>query len=825
MTVSALLRPAWRSLRRAPAFSVTAAATLVIGLAAAVAIFAVVDGVLLRPLPYASGDRLVGVWHDLPGVSIHKGNQTSATYFTYRKLARSLDDIGVYQSSAVNVSDPTEATEPRRVAAGMVTASVISVLGVKPLMGRNFTAEEDAPKGPFVAIIGEGLWRSQYGGDRNVVGRTIQISGRTRTIVGVMPATFRFPAPSTEIWLPLQLDPSEQYSGGFNYDGVARLKRGVSVADANRDLASVLPRIVEISPNVAPGVSTRLLLDQARPRPFVVPMKEDVTGGIAKTLWILAAAAGLVLLVACANVTNLILVRADARQRELAVREAIGAGRGRVLAVFLAESAMITTLAGAAGLGIAALAIRALKRAGPADVPRLAEVHIDPATIGFAVVIAALVAVVCSIIPALRIGHAALPQALREGGRGGTAGRAQQRVRGSLVAAQIAFALVAIASSGLLIRTFQRLNAVRPGFDAENLATFWISLPRARYTNDTVIVRFYARLIDRVRAMPGVRDVAISSRLPLNGEGMSQDPFYPEGDATYANKIPPLQIYTTVDGNYFKTMRIPLVAGRTFDRLDTQRGDEAIVSQATALQFWKDSTGRSVVGKRFRELPNGPYYTVIGVVGNTRDTALAAPPSQTVYFPEVVASQGFDTETKALMALVVRTARDPSSMTGPVQRAVRELDRSLPVFDVRSMEAVARASVAQLSFTIVILGAAAVVTLVLGAIGLYGVMAYVVTLRTRELGVRIALGASPHSVVAMLTKDGVVITAMGIVVGLLLFVPVARTLRALLFGVTAMDPLTLVAASTLLVVVAALASWIPARRTTRLDPADVLRAE
>ena len=543
-------------------------------------------------------------------------------------------------------------------------------------------------------------------------------------------------------------------------------------------------------------------------------------------MWIVAAAAGVVLLVACANVTNLVLVRADGRQRELAVREALGAGRSRVLAYFLAESLVVTAVSTIAALALAAVAIRLLVTLGPAAIPRLAEVRVDMATVGFAFAVSAVVAFVCSIVPALRIGRAHLSNALREGGRGGTAGRARQRVRSTLVAGQIALALVALASSGLLLRTFQRLNAVRPGFEPQGVATFWVALPGARYPNDTSVVRFYSQLLGRVRGLPGVKDVGISSRLPFENNGWSQDPFYPEDDlASYANKIPPLNFYTTTDADYFRVMGIPLVAGKTFDRLELQRSDEAIISRATAIQFWKDSTGQRVLGKRFRDLPNGPWFTVIGVVGDTRDSSLAAPPSMVVYRPQTVTVRGGDGQTQWTMGLVVRTSGEPTAITSSVQRAVRELDPTLPLFDIRSMSDITAASMAQLSFTIIVLGAAALVTLILGAVGLYGVMAYVVSLRTRELAVRIALGATPAAVIRMLTTQGVAVTGAGIGVGLVLFVMMARALKSLLFGVASTDPVTLVSASLLLVAISALASWIPARRTARVDPADVLRAE
>ena len=825
MSLSSVVRPAWRSLRRSPAFTITASLTLVIGIGAAVAIFALVNGVLLRPLPYGNPDQLVVPFHSMQLVGLAKGNQTAGTYWTYKRFAKSLDAIGLVQPNAVNVSDPRGGSEPQRVTTARITASVIPLMQVSPLVGRTFTDADDAPRGPNVLIISEGMWRARFGADRNVIGRTLEVNGRSWEIIGVMPRTFRFPTAATQMWTPMQIDPNEQYPGGFNYDGIARLKPGISVADAGRDLKAVLPRISEIAPNLAPGVSTQMLLEQAKPVPFVSPLKDEMTSGIAKTLWIVAAAAIVVLLVACANVTNLILVRADGRQRELAVREALGAGRGRVLAYFLGESLVVTAVSAVAGLLLATLAIRLLVQLGPEAIPRLAEVKIDLATIVFAIVTSIVVACICSVVPAMRIGRVDLNHALREGGRGGTAGRARQRVRTVLVAGQIALALVALASSGLLLRTFQRLNAVRPGFEANGVATFWVALPGARYPNDTSVVRFYSQLLDRVKSLPGVQDVGLTSRLPFTADGGSRDPFYPEGDDSYANKVPPLNFYTTTDGGYFRTMGIPLVAGKMFDRLEQQRPGEAIISRQTATQFFGDSTGQRALGKRFRELPGGPLFTIVGVVGDTRDTSLAAPPSLVVYRPQTISLRNGDGQTQWRMGLVVRSVAEPTAITTAVQRAVRELDPTLPLFDVRSMTQIMSQSMAQLSFTILVLGTAALVTLILGAVGLYGVMAYVISLRTRELAVRIALGATPSAVIGMLTRQGIAVTALGIASGLVLFFAVAGALKSLLFGVASTDPLTLVSASVLLVAIAAVASWLPARRTARVDPADVLRAE
>jgi predicted permease len=485
---------------------------------------------------------------------------------------------------------------------------------------------------------------------------------------------------------------------------------------------------------------------------------------------------------------------------------------------------VLAGLSGALGIALAWFAIRALVLIGPANIPRLAELGIDASTVAFAIAISILAAAITSVIPALRVGRSPLSGALREGGRAGT-GRSQQRLRAAMVSVQIALALVVLASSGLLLRTFQSLNTVRPGFDGENVATFWVSLPSARYAGDTTVARFWSTLTDRVAALPGVRSAGVTSRLPLLPYGTSQDPFYAEGDASAETKIPPLQLYTATDGGYFGAMGIPVLAGRTFDRIGLQRADEAIISQRTAEHFYKDATGRAAIGKRFRELPGSPWHTVIGVVGSVRDTSLAAPVTPAVYYPVAMDRDTLYGQNQRTMALVVKTSMDPASIRNPVQALIRELDPTLPTFEVQPMREVMRDSMAQLSFLIVMLGAAAVVTLLLGAIGLYGVMAYVVTLRTREFGLRVALGATPRSVAAMMTRQGLALTAAGLVGGMALFAVVSRFLRAFLYGVSPVDLASLVGAALLLTTVAALASWVPARRASGVDPATTLRSE
>ena len=824
------LRLALRSLRRTPGFTLTAITTLTIGIGASVAIFAILNGVLLRPLPYGNPDRLVGAWHNLPPLSANHVEQTSATYFTYRKLAHSIEDIGVYQAGTANLAAPGGSAAPRRIQVAWVSEGVIPLLQVPPLKGRSFSAAEDLPNGPYVALISEGLWRSAFGSDPNIIGKSVDLNGRTREIIGVMPKRFRFPEALTAAWLPLGLDPHAALAGGFSFGGIARLKPQMSVAAATRDFASVLPRIVEFSPQAAPGVSTQMLLDQAKPVPLLVPLKQDVVGSFAGTLWTVAAAAVLVLLVACFNVANLILVRADGRQRELAVREALGAGRRKLLGQFFSESASLAGLACLGGLGLAWVALRALVASNTGGsnrlaIPRLAELGITPGIVLFALGLGALVALVTGLIPMLRSGRSNLEAALREGGRTGTGSRTRHRVRGVLVAGQIALALVVLSGSGLLLRSYLRLNAVRLGFDPEHVATFWMLAPQARYPKPADAARFYQQLRDRVAALPGVRAVGLTSRLPLGSGGRNADPYYAEGDVTSATKIPPLQLFTTVDDGYLRTMGIPLLAGRGFDPMSRQRYDEAIISRQTAIHFYHDSTGRAALGKRFQELPNSPWFTVVGVVDDVRDTSLSAPLTQTVYFPAAIAPDTLYDKTYRTQALVVKSAGDPAALAGAVQAAVRELDPTIPTFDVRPMTAVVREQMGRLALTILILAAAALVTLLLGAVGLYGVMAYLVSLRTRELGVRLALGAEPRSVIAMFTRQGLLLTAGGVAGGLAVFLLVSRFLRGLLYGVAPSDPVTLAGASALLVLIAALASWIPARRAARVDPARTLRSE
>ena len=817
------LRHAIRSLRRAPTFGLAAFGTLAIGVTALTNMFAIVDAALLRPLPYHDPATLVGAWHDMPAINLPHAPQAVQTYFTYATQARTIQGIGIYHETAANVSIAGQSADPQRLEVAACTASLFGVLGTAPLRGRLITADEDRPGAAPVVMISEGMWRSSFGSDPAIVGRRIDVNGISRQIVGVLPRSFQIPTSRVALWIPLNLDPANPPANAFTYGGIARLKQGVTPAAAERDFASVLPRAATLYPQFVPGVSTRQILAQTRPRPILTPLRDDIVGSISNTLWLTAAAAALLFLVACINVGNLALVRFDARHSELAVRQALGSSHARIARSYLAEIAIVALAAGITAIALSRAALGVLVGKSPIDLPRLTEVALDGRCVLVAVAASTCAALLSGAIPLYRLRGGSLM--LGRGTRGGTAGRVAHRTRQTLVVAQIALALVVLAGSGLLVRSFMRLNAVRPGFDADHLATYWVSLPANRYPKDSAVVRFYASLLDRARALPGIVSAGLTSRLPLVPRGFNDNPFYAEGAISKDETLPPLQLFTTVAGDYFQTMHIPLLIGRAFYAIDQQREGDAVISSRTAAMFWHDSTGRSAIGKRFRVLPTSRWYTVVGVVGGTRDSSLITSPTPVVYFPQTEYTDPAEHQTARTMALVLRTRADPGSLNPAVRGIVRTLDASLPLFDVQPMAAAVRASTARLRFTALVLAAAALVTLGLGALGLYGVMGYVVALRRREIGIRIALGASPAAVAGATTREAMTVAAIGLAAGLALFFVAAPLARTAVFGVPTWDPLALGGALSVLLGAAMLASWVPARRAARIDPAEALRAE
>jgi len=814
-----------RSLAHARAFTATALLTLSIGIGAAAAIFTVVNDVVVRALPYGHPEQLASISHDLAKLSFRNAGIAPNMYFTYRRFAHSVRGITLYRTGSVNATDADGSGNPQRLTSAFVTGNFMTLFEVPAAHGRALSESDDRSGAPNVVVISDDLWRTRFGADPRVVGKTLLAAGALREIVGVMPPAFRTPEARTQVWLPIQLDSTAAWLGGFNSRAFARLAPGASAASVRRELATALPRTVELFPLIAPGVTTKLLLEQGSPSPTVVSLRDDLVADVAPTLWIVAAAAGLVLLVTCANVANLMLVRAESRHRELAVRAAMGASRARLALHFLTESLVLAGVASALGLAAAAAAVRFLVHGSPIEIPRLAEVRVDLATGAFVVVTSAFVAVACTIAPAVRSFQSGIFAGLRDSGRGATAGSARARARSVLVGVQMALALVALVASGLLLRSFDRLRAVKPGFDPNGVATLWVAAPPTRYPTSADVVRFQTELAARVSALPGVTAAGVSTSLPLSPSGHNGDPLYVEGSADHSKAIPPLQIYAAADAGYFRAMRIPLVAGRLFDPPATQRWNEAVVSRETAKDMFGDSTGATVVGKHFQILPDGPTYNVIGVIGSVRDTSLALPPTRTVYMPTVVSLDTVEGPAGRTVAVVARTTGDVGGTTRAMRGIVHDLDPTIPTFDAHTMTEVVSASTARLTFLMVVLGVAAGVTLLLGVVGLYGVIAFIVSLRTRELGLRIALGATPRGVAVMMARRGLALSAIGAVGGTIISAIASRFLRAFLFEVTPLDPATLAGAIVVLTACALAASWIPARRAARLDPSRALRSE
>jgi putative ABC transport system permease protein len=821
--VTSNLRITARSLLRTPAFTAAAVLTLALGLGATTAIFSVVNGVLLEPLPYSQPERLVGIWFTFPGLGIPQAGTSDGTYFLYKRESQSFDGIGAYQDDAVNL-DLGGGAEPERLTGADVTASLFPVLRVKPLIGRLISEQDDRPGQPRVAMIGEAMWRRKFGGDPSVIGRTIQIDSRPHEIIGIMPASFRFPTERAEVWMPLRLDPAHVQVAGFNYTTIARLKPGVTIRSAVTDLERTMNRLPELFPEVAPGMSTRDMMVKGRPRMLVHELRDDVVGDIGKVLWVILGTIGFVLLVACANVANLFLVRAEGRQRELAVRSALGAGRGEVTRRFIGEGVVLAITGGLLGVALAFGGLQLLVRFGGQNIPRITEVGIDLTTLAVAAVVTLLVALLCSAFPVLRFAGRDLSPLLRDGGRSATGGRDRQRARQLLVVSQVALALVLLTASGLMARSFWSLRAVRPGFDASHALSFRVSLVGEKYRERQRVAQFYEQAIEKIGALPGVQAVGTTTKLPLLPDGGNQSVLFIEGQEKPGD-LPPVMLLSSASGGYFEASGIPIIAGRPFGRADGPAPlPEAVISQAIATKRFHDPTGRAALGARVRVSPGGQWYTIVGVAGDVRTESLEKPADEMAYFPLF----GYDGQwdfTPYTMSFVIRTAGEPMAVAAAAQRAIHELEPSLPVFNVQPVEQVLRTSMARTSFTMLLLGIASAVAIVLGIVGIYGVVSYTVSLRTREIGVRIALGARPTQVGGMVARQGVAMAVIGIAAGLAGALILTRFLRALLFGVSPNDPLTLVGAAALLLASAFLASWLPARRAARVDPMSALRAD
>jgi predicted permease len=828
-------RHAIRRLGRAPGFTAAALLTITLGIGATTTVFTVVNAVLLRPLPYPRADQLVDLSHTLTISGVSRVDQSDATFLYYRREARSFAEVGIYRMTGVNVGRvagaATSGNGAERVSAGVVSARTFTVLAATPLAGRTFRDADNEPGAPRVVLIGQRLWERTLEGDRSAVGRLIDVDGVAREIVGIMPAEFDLPASHADVWLPARLDAAHTASAAFDYRGVGRLRDGASPAAASAELQRLLPRV----PEAFPGRLTTAAIAQIRMRAVVQPLRDVVVGDVGRVLWVVLGAVACVLLVACANVMNLFLVRAEGRQHELAVRRALGASRGSLAWEHVAEGVVLAGIGGVLALSLATAGVHALRALdGQIRIPRLAEVGVDLTVLGVAFGVTCLTTLLVAALPAFRASSTAASAALAEMGRALTAGRGRQRVRHALVAVQIALALVLLAGAGLMARSFARLRAVPPGIDAAHAFAFRVALPQAKYGDPGAAARFIVRALDEIGSVPGVEAAGVISKLPLVADARQDTALFVEDRPLAPGTMPNLHQVAFTSPGYFRAMGVPLLEGRTFDAVDpAQAPREVVVSRSVAARYWP--TDRAL-GKRVRLAPVGDWYTIVGVAGDVRGSGLDQPPDEIVYVPLVVAlgaaapAAAGPAAPRTLwtprdIAFVVRTERDADIVGRRVQDAVRGIDPELPAYGARAMAGVVAQAAIRTTLTLVLLAIASGVALTLGAVGIFGVVSYVVSLRTREIAVRLARGAQPGHVRRLVSAQAAAVVAIGIPAGIAGSLALTRVLAALLFGVTPVDPPTLAGATVLLAVVAGIAAWVPAYRASKLDPAQALRAD
>jgi predicted permease len=811
------LRHAVRRLLHAPGFSAAAVITLGLGIGANAAIFSVVHGVVLNPLPYPDSDRVVWVSHSAPGIGVSEDLEVpQGMYFLYRDQSRTLEQIALFGGSDMTLSD---GGDPVRIRIARATYTLGDVLQVPPALGRWINEDDDFANRTSVVVLSHGIWQRRFGGDPAVIGRTIRMNNFPFEIVGVMPSTFAFPDTDTDAWIPRVIREANGF-GGFRDKSVARLKPGVSAAEAQADLNGTLPLLRERYS----GDMVTSILDNARLGTLVQPLQEHMVGTIEQTLWILLGTVGFVLLIACANVANLFLVRTEARQREVAIRTALGADRRQMVRYFLTESSVLAAVGGALGLLLAFVGVRSLVASGPAMIPRLHEVSISAPVLAFTAAVTIFAAFLFGAIPVLRA-TPDLVASLKEGSQGATTGRRRFHLRQALVCGQIALALVLLVGSGLMVRSFWHLKNVDPGFDAQNVLTFEIGLEGAsgNYRAKSDAAAFHTSLLERIRGLPGVTSAGAVNCLPLSS-WCGGDPLVERGVPVDPTVIPPIVAQRTVAPGYFETARIPLIAGRLIERSDHEQvTDVVVVSRRLAELYWPDE---DPLGKQIymgMAPPDSGWLTIVGVVGDVQTGNLTDGPSPLIYFPLVYTGpRGPSPHT---MTFTVRTATPSLGLVDVIRREARELDAGVPFAHVRTLEQLVAESGMQMAFTMVLLVIAGGVALTLGLVGVYGVISYVVGQRRNEIGVRLALGARGADVRRMVLQQSGAVAAIGLGIGLAGAFGMTRLMEALLFGVTPTDPLTYGTVSVALLAVTILASYLPARRAAGIDPVQALKSE
>lgn len=814
------IRHSMRGLARAPRFTLIAILTLALGIGSTTAIFSAVNGVLLRPLPYPNSERIVGLWHGAPDLGYEQFGISEGIFHQYQVENTVYEAMGLYLPLSRTL---TGEGDPERIQAAAGTHDLFQVLGVQPILGRTFSSEETVEGGPAVAVLSHGLWQRRFGGRQDVLGQTVEVDGFPNEIIGVMPPGFDFGGTNREsdLWVPLHINLESGDPGNFSFAGIARLRPGVTPEAAVAQEEALLLRARERWADAEAFIN---FLDAGGFHPIVHSLKEEVVGDMERPLWILMGTVGFVLLIACANVANLFLVRTEGRRREMAVRASLGATRGRLALQYLAESGVLALLGGALGLAVAWVGTPLLLRMAPPELPRLDRISMDGWVLGFSVGVTALSALLFGAAPIFRYNLTGLLTVLRYSGRGTTEGRERHHLRNALVVGQTALAMILLVGSGLLVKSFQEIRSIDPGFDTEGILTFRVSLPSNRYSGPQETSAFHREMLDRLRALPGVHAAGGVDHLPLGGTpaGTAWDI---EGSPAAPGELPPMFWYKTATPGYFEAMGISLLAGRGFESRDHQEElGNIVVTRALADRVWP---GEDALGKRIRVSganSEEAWERVVGIVEDLRDHGLREDPSPTVYRP-IVGRLGPDAYRFTQELTFAVRADDPVLLVESVRRLVRELDPDLPLAGVRTMRAVLADSIVRLTFTALALGLAAFMALILGAVGLYGVLSYVVSERTQEIGVRMALGARAGQVQGLVVASGAKLALLGLGAGIMGAGALTRLLQGMLFGTAPLDPVTFTGMSALLLGVGLLASYLPARKAARVDPVESMRAE